>query len=58
MSDGTNDGAEDAGSSSIRYITSDDSWRLNWQTPLKAGWYNVVISPPGIVESTVCVRTR
>ena len=57
-SDGSGDGAEDSGSSSIRYSGSDRSWRLNWQTPPKQNWYNLVVSPPGSDASSVCVRLR
>jgi hypothetical protein len=59
-SNGSGDGsaAEDSGSSDFRYSTSDNSWRLNWQTPSQAGYYKVVISPPGTVAATQCVRTR
>ena len=57
-SDGSGDGAEDSGSSSIRYSPSDRSWRLNWQTPAKQNWYDLVVSPPGSDASSVCVRLR
>ena len=57
-SDGSGDGAEDSGSSSIRYIGSDQTWRLNWQTPPKAGWYDVVITPPATEMATKCIATR
>ena len=57
-SNGSGDGAEDSGSSSIRYSSSDDTWRLNWQTPGMPGWFNVVVSPPGSDASSVCIRLR
>jgi uncharacterized protein YjbI with pentapeptide repeats len=57
-SDGSGDGAEDSGSSSIRYSSSDDTWRLNWQTPGMPGWFKVVVTPPGSDASSVCVRLR
>ena len=57
-SSGDGDGAEDSGSSDIRYSPSDDSWRLNWQTPPMSGWYKLVISPPGTEMATECVRLR
>jgi uncharacterized protein YjbI with pentapeptide repeats len=59
-SNGSGDGsaAEDSGSSDFRYSGSNNSWRLNWQTPSQAGYYNVVIAPPGTAAATQCVRTR
>ena len=57
-SDGSGDGAEDSGSSSIRYIGSDDTWRLNWQTPSTPGWIKVVVTPPGTDDYAACVRLR
>ncbi len=59
-SNGSGDGsaAEDSGSSDFRYSSSDYSWRLNWQTPGQAGYYKVVIMPPGTAGATQCVRTR
>lgn len=61
-SDGSGDGsaAEDSGNSDFRYSMPDDSWRLNWQTPGQAGYFRVVISPPGAFDPAAaqCVRTR
>ncbi|MGI9202217.1 MAG: immunoglobulin-like domain-containing protein [Woeseiaceae bacterium] len=57
-SDGGGDGAEDSGSSSIRYSGSDDTWRLNWQTPSTPGWIKIVVTPPGTDASSECVRLR
>ncbi|MDH3430791.1 MAG: DUF5011 domain-containing protein [Gammaproteobacteria bacterium] len=57
-SDGSGDGAEDSGSSAIRYSASDDTWRLNWQTPPKIGWFDVVITPPGADSMDLCIRLR
>ncbi|MGI9221570.1 MAG: immunoglobulin-like domain-containing protein [Woeseiaceae bacterium] len=57
-SDGTGDGAEDSGSSSIRYSLSDDTWRLNWQTPSTEGYVKVIVTPPGTDASAECVRLR
>ena len=60
VNSGLGDGmaAEDSGNSDIRYSFSDDSWRLNWQTPLEAGWYRVVITPPGSEASAFCEQLR
>ncbi len=57
-SNGSGDGAEDSGSSSIRYSSSDDTWRLNWQTPGMQNWFKFVVTPPGSDASSVCVRLR
>jgi hypothetical protein len=60
QSNGEGDGfdAEDSGNSSIRYSFSDNSWRLNWQTPLFEGWYKVTISPPGGDAASFCEELK
>jgi len=60
VSNGDGDGfaAEDSGNSSFRYSFSDNSWRLNWQTPLFAGWYRVTISPPGGDAGSFCEELK
>lgn len=58
---GSNSGstaADDAGNSDFRYNRADRRWRLNWATPSAAGYYRVVITPPGTDEGTFCVRLR
>jgi hypothetical protein len=58
---GTSDGstaADDTGSSDIRYSSSDQSWRLNWDTPAEQNYYRVVITPPGTDDGTICVRLK
>ncbi len=57
-SDGSGDGAEDSGSSSIRYSSSGDTWRLNWQTPDMPNWFKLVVTPPGTDAASLCVRLR
>ncbi len=57
-SNGQGDGAEDSGSSSIRYSASDRRWRLNWQTPPMEGWFKLTVTPPGTTASTICVQLR
>ena len=54
--DGDGFAAEDSGNSSVRYSFSDNSWRLNWQTPAYNGWYEIVISPPGSEASSFCQK--
>ena len=60
VSNGEGDGvaAEDSGNSDFRYSNSDFSWRLNWQTPLFAGWYRVTISPPGGDAGSFCEELK
>jgi hypothetical protein len=58
VNNGEGDGfaAEDSGNSKVRYSFSDNSWRLNWQTPAYSGWYEIVISPPGSDASSFCQK--